>query len=94
VGSSGASQAIVDTRVLGAALRKHGATIEALDAYEAIIRPIVNQVTRANRARKGPDAIMQMAEDSCAGNFSLLEKNASLRKARGTCREFQKTGRT
>ena len=90
VGSSGASQAIVDTRVLGAALRNHGATIEALDAYEAIIRPIVNQVTRANRARKGPDAIMQMAEDSCAGDFSLLEKTLPYEKRAEHAENFKK----
>ena len=50
VGSSGASQAIVDTRVLGAAVRTQGVTIQALGSYEANVRPTVNAVTRANRA--------------------------------------------
>ena len=69
IGSSGESQAIVDTRILGAAVRNQGVTIQALDFCEAIIRPTVNAVTRAKRARQGRDAMLQIAEDSCDGNF-------------------------
>lgn len=71
VGSSGASQAIVDARVLGAKLLETGCTKSALDAYEAVIRPVANRVTLANRGN-GPDAIMQLAEDRCGGDFSKL----------------------
>ena len=74
LGSSGASQAIVDTLVLGAAARNQGVNIQALDSYETIIRPTVNAFTLANRARQGPDAIMEMAEDSCDEDFSRLDQ--------------------
>lgn len=41
-------------------------------AYEAKVRPVANRVTRANRGN-GPDAIMQLAEDRCAGDFTRLD---------------------
>jgi 2-polyprenyl-6-methoxyphenol hydroxylase-like FAD-dependent oxidoreductase len=72
VGSSGASQAILDARLLGAAIRTHGPTPDAAQAYEAQVRPMANAVTLANRSGGGPDAIMQMAEDRCGGDFTRL----------------------
>ena len=65
----GANQAIVDARILCVAMRNQGVTIQALDSYETIIRPTVNPITRANLARQGPDATMQIAEGSCDGVF-------------------------
>lgn len=72
VGSNGATQAIIDARKLGAALRTHGATRAALLAYEAEMRPRAEGILRANRG-KGPDAVMQMVEDLCGGVFDDLE---------------------
>jgi len=72
VGSSGASQAILDARVLAAKLRAGVSVPSALQAYDDKIRPMANAVTLANRG-SGPDAIMQMAEDRCAGDFSQLD---------------------
>ena len=73
VGSSGASQAILDARILGAAILKHGAGTQAAMIYEEQVRPMANRVTIANRGSGGPDAIMQMAEDRCDGDFSRLD---------------------
>lgn len=72
VGSNGASQAIIDARKLGAALRAHGVTREALQAYEAEMRPRAEGILRANRGA-GPDAVMQMIEDRCGGVFNDIE---------------------
>ena len=72
VGSNGATQAIIDARKLGAAIRDHGATRAALLAYEAEMRPRAEGILRANRG-KGPDAVMQMVEDRCGGNFEDIE---------------------
>jgi 5-methylphenazine-1-carboxylate 1-monooxygenase len=72
VGSNGATQAIIDARKLGAALRDHGTTRAALLAYEAEMRPRAEGILRANRG-KGPDAVMQMVEDRCGGVFDDLE---------------------
>lgn len=68
VGSNGASQAIIDARVIGAQLVKHGLTETALQAYESQIRPTTTAVFRANRG-SGPDAVMQWVEDRCGGQF-------------------------
>lgn len=72
VGSNGASQAIVDAREIGAAILAHGRTPEALEAYEAKVRPRTTAVGLANRG-KGPDAVMQMVEDRCGGVFDRIE---------------------
>jgi 2-polyprenyl-6-methoxyphenol hydroxylase-like FAD-dependent oxidoreductase len=69
VGSNGASQAIVDARVIGAQMLEHGETQAALEAFEAEIRPLATSVGRTNRAGKGPDAILQRVEDLCGGDF-------------------------
>lgn len=72
VGSNGASQAIVDARTLGACVSKHGTTANALLAYETAIRPRTTAVTLANRGA-GPDAILQLVEDRCGGEFDDIE---------------------
>ena len=81
--------AIVDTRVLGAAVRIQGETIQALGSYEADVRPTVNAVTRANRAPR-PNAIMQMAEDSCDRDFSRLDQALAYAQRREHVENFKK----
>ena len=71
VGSNGATQAIVDARLIGAALRDHGVGPEALLAYEAFARPRTQAVILANRG-SGPDAVMQWVEDLCGGEFAQI----------------------
>lgn len=73
VGSNGASQAIVDARVIGANLLAHGVTPAALEAYEAQIRPLTTAVGLANRKGGGPDAVLQMVEDICGGDFENID---------------------
>ena len=90
VGSSGASQAIVDTLILGAAAWKQGITIQVLESNEAIIRPTVNAVTRANRAHQGPDAIVQMTEDCCDGDFSRMDQTLPYAKRKEHAENFKK----
>ena len=69
VGSNGASQAIVDARVIGAKLLAHGIGPEALAAYEAEVRPVTTAITGANRKGGGPDGILQRVEDLCGGRY-------------------------
>lgn len=73
VGSSGASQAIVDARIMGAAIKALGPSQAAAQCFEGEVRPKANAVTLANRSQGGPDGIMQMAEDRCGGDFSKLD---------------------
>ncbi len=69
VGSNGAGQAIIDARIIGARLLEHGVTAQALEAYEAEVRPVATGVARANRAGGGPDGVLQQVEDLCGGDF-------------------------
>lgn len=68
VGSNGATQAIIDARVIGQQMIAHGAGPQALHAYEAVCRPQTTGVILANRG-SGPDAILQRVEDLCGGQF-------------------------
>jgi hypothetical protein len=54
-GAQAGSQAIVDARMLAAALLAALDSIEALQRYDAKRRPIMNDITRRNR-RLGPEA--------------------------------------
>ncbi len=72
VGSNGASQAILDARLLGAKLLQHGLTPAALRVFDEEVRPSVNRVVLANRG-SGPDAIMQRVEDLCGGVFERID---------------------
>ncbi|OED46849.1 hypothetical protein AB838_18375 [Rhodobacteraceae bacterium (ex Bugula neritina AB1)] len=74
VGSNGASQAIVDARVIGAQLLQHGINAAALKAYEAEVRPIATAVGLANRAGGGPDGVLQQVEDLCGGDFQNIHE--------------------
>ena len=71
VGSNGATQAIVDARVIGASILEHGLTPMALAAYEEKMRPLTTAVIHANRG-SGPDAILQKVEDLCDGRFDSI----------------------
>lgn len=73
VGSNGASQAVVDARLIGAAFQQYGITQTALETFEAKVRPMMAQVVAANRSGGGPDGIMQMVEDRCGGVFDDIE---------------------
>ena len=73
VGSNGASQAIIDARIIGAYLLSHGLSSEALAAYEAEVRPLATGIGQTNRAGKGPDGVLQQVEDLCGGDFSSIE---------------------
>ena len=74
VGSNGASQAIVDARVIGAKLLQHGISAAALQAYEADVRPVTTAVGLANRAGGGPDGVLQRVEDLCGGDFGNISE--------------------
>ena len=72
VGSNGASQSIVDGRKLGRALLDHGVTVDALDAYEAEVRPATSKMVLQNRG-KGPDLVMDLVEQRSGGVFDDIE---------------------
>ena len=72
VGSNGASQAIVDARVLGAAFLEHGVSHHALAHYEAEMLADMNQLVLRNRGA-GPIGILGIVEERCGGVFDDIE---------------------
>jgi len=72
VGSSGASQAIIDSRKLVYQFKNKGLNNSALLSYENEMRPLTNKITLTNR-QAGPDALLQVVEDRCDGEFIEIE---------------------
>jgi len=72
VGSNGASQAIVDARVIGAALRTHGVGPAALRAVDERLRADVNELILRNRGA-GPVAILGVVDERCGGVFDHID---------------------
>ncbi len=72
IGSNGASQAILDARVLTGCLRHYRQNPErGLERYEEIRRPATAKVTLSNR-EQGPEACMQLVEDRAPDGFANL----------------------
>jgi len=72
-GSNGASQAIVDARVLGAALLEHGVNAEALLAYDRKLCPQVSELVLRNRGA-GPFGLLNLLDDRCGGVFDNIDE--------------------
>jgi 2-polyprenyl-6-methoxyphenol hydroxylase-like FAD-dependent oxidoreductase len=71
-GSNGASQAIVDARVLGAAMVEHGVAREALAAYDAKLCGPISQLILRNRGA-GPFGLLNMVDERCGGAFDNID---------------------
>ena len=71
IGSNGASQAILDARVLAREIRAHGVTDAALHAYEAERRPATASIALANR-KNGPEQVMQLVEERAPDGFARI----------------------
>ena len=73
IGSNGASQAILDARVLTGCLRYYREDPErGLERYEEIRRPVTSQIVLSNR-QQGPEVAMQLVEDRAPNGFAKLE---------------------
>jgi len=71
-GSNGASQAIVDARVLGAAMLEHGVNSKALQAYDTQLCAEISQVVLRNRGA-GPFGLLNLLDDRCGGVFDNID---------------------
>ncbi len=90
VGSNGASQAVVDARELGRAFLEYGVGGEALEAYEAKMRPATSEMVLRNR-NAGPDYIMQIVEDRCGGEFDDISEVMSHEELTDYAAGYKKT---
>ncbi|MDE2329650.1 MAG: flavin-dependent oxidoreductase [Bradyrhizobium sp.] len=71
IGSNGASQAILDARVLTREILEHGPAHEALIAYEAERRPATTDLVMLNR-RNGPEQVMQLVEERAPDGYKVV----------------------
>jgi 2-polyprenyl-6-methoxyphenol hydroxylase-like FAD-dependent oxidoreductase len=71
-GSNGASQAIIDARVLGASMLAHGASPAALRDYDAKLCKDVSALVLRNRGA-GPFGLLNLLDERCGGVFDDIE---------------------
>jgi 2-polyprenyl-6-methoxyphenol hydroxylase-like FAD-dependent oxidoreductase len=71
-GSNGASQAVIDARVLGAAMIEHGVTREALQAYDQRLCSEISAVVLRNRGA-GPFGLLNLLDERCGGVFDDID---------------------
>jgi 2-polyprenyl-6-methoxyphenol hydroxylase-like FAD-dependent oxidoreductase len=71
-GSNGATQAIVDARVLGAAILEHGVSEDALKAYDAQLCEAISSVVLRNRGA-GPFGILNIVDERCGSVFDDID---------------------
>ncbi len=72
IGSNGASQAILDARVLARELVAHEHPAAALASYEDTRRPPCNEIVRANR-RHGPERLLTIVEQRAPAGFAHID---------------------
>ncbi|PTM54967.1 flavin-dependent oxidoreductase [Phreatobacter oligotrophus] len=71
-GSNGASQAIMDARILGASLLAEGITPAALAAYDARLCGPISQLVLRNRGA-GPFGLLNLVDERCGGTFDNID---------------------
>ncbi|MEC7853456.1 MAG: flavin-dependent oxidoreductase [Pseudomonadota bacterium] len=71
-GSNGASQAIIDARVLGAKFIEYGVNASALAAYNEQLCGPVSEVVLRNRGA-GPFGLLNLVNERCGGEFDNIE---------------------
>jgi 2-polyprenyl-6-methoxyphenol hydroxylase-like FAD-dependent oxidoreductase len=71
-GSNGASQAIVDARVIAANMLAHGVTPQALTAYDDQLCSKISEVVLRNRG-SGPFGLLNLLDERCGGVFDDIE---------------------
>ena len=72
-GSNGASQAIIDARVLGAALVAHGVGPAALQANDQRLCANVSALVLRNRGA-GPFGLLNLVDERCGGVFDQIDE--------------------
>ena len=89
IGSNGASQAILDARVLAREIQALGLTTAALDAYEAERRPATARIVLANRGN-GPEQVMQLVEQRAPAGFARIEDVLTQQELEGTAANYKR----
>jgi len=91
VGSNGATQAIIDGRVLAYALATHSDLDEALAAYEQERRPAMTKLQRINR-QMGPERVIDLVHRRAPYGFEKIEDVISREELAQISAEYAETG--
>jgi 5-methylphenazine-1-carboxylate 1-monooxygenase len=89
IGSNGASQAILDARVLTREIQAQGQVAAALLAYEEERRPATSRIVLANRDN-GPEQVMQMVEERAPNGYANIEEVLSAEELEGAAVGYKK----
>ena len=89
IGSNGASQAILDARVLTREIRARGVTPEALEAYEAERNPATTRIVLANRGN-GPETVMQLVEQRAPDGYIRIEDVLTPKELEGAAAGYKR----
>lgn len=90
VGSNGASQAIIDARVLAREIALQPSIEHAVAAYDAARRPATAAVVWANR-QVGPEQCMELVEQRAPNGFTDLDDVISQRELEKISRSYKRT---
>jgi len=90
VGSNGASQAILDARVLADRLADAEHPLHALWAYEQVRLPMTAEIVRMNR-RGGPEGVIDAVEARAPQGFSNIDEVLSFEERKAIVRGYAST---
>ena len=90
VGSNGASQAIIDARVLARELALKPSIEAAIAGYDAQRRPATAAVVQANRS-VGPEQCMEIVEQRAPNGFTNLDDIVSKQDLEELSRAYKRT---
>ena len=88
IGSNGASQAVLDARVLAREIKAKGETPAALQAYEDERRPATAKIVLANR-QNGPEQVMQLVEQRAPDGYARIEDVLTPAELEGTAASYK-----
>jgi len=71
-GSNGASQAMIDARMMGRFFVEHGVNAQALAAFDAELCGPVGQLALRNRGA-GPFGLLNLVDERCGGTFDNID---------------------
>jgi 2-polyprenyl-6-methoxyphenol hydroxylase-like FAD-dependent oxidoreductase len=91
IGSNGASQAILDARVLAGCFRRHPDEVDvALARYESTRRPATAAIVRANRGL-GPELPMKLVHERAPAGFSDIGSVISPEEIAQVTEDYRRT---
>jgi hypothetical protein len=89
IGSNGASQAILDGRVLARELALASHVEDGLAAYEMVRRPLTTALQKANR-KQGPEQVMTLVHERAPGGFEDLHAVISRQELEETAATYKR----